>query len=98
MSFGSNLNIIFYSDLVVSKKCNVTNNLLSTPRQFPLGAGLIPIILYCAFPRYNVTDSHFLVLIRWAIKCSFTRNILFHTLHDCRIDTLAKKKMRLKTT
>lgn len=64
MSFGSNLNIIFYSDLVVSKKCNVTNNLLSTPRQFPLGAGLIPIILYCAFPRYNVTDSHFLVLIR----------------------------------
>lgn len=66
MSFGSNLNIIFYSDLVVSKKCNlhITNNLLSTRRQFPLGSGLIPIILYCAFPRYNVIDSHFLVLIR----------------------------------
>lgn len=64
MSFGYNLNIIFYSDLVVSKKCNVTNNLLSTRRQFLLGAGLIPIILYCAFPRYNVIDSHFLVLIR----------------------------------
>jgi len=43
MPFGSNLNIIFYSDFVVSKKFNmhVTNNLLSMRRQFPLDAGLI---------------------------------------------------------